>query len=263
VNGPGLARDAVPAEASARERDESGRGLPEKGLGLALEILEQVARDTGGATAADIARAVGAPRATVYRVVNSLVRDEYLVRRPDFSGFLLGTRVLELAAVVGARRRPDHALVVDRLRTQTGEAVHLFAFHRAGVAIMDEDPAQPLTAPAVLLADPTRSAIGQLWLIARPERELSTAPRFTVRASADDLRGFHEAYAVRGYAEQAALLASDRGCLAVPIRDGSARPVGAITLATSISRLSVAARHVNVLRDAAATLGGLGALSGW
>jgi DNA-binding IclR family transcriptional regulator len=237
--------------------------LPEKGLGLALEILEQVARDDRGASAADIARAVGAPRATVYRVVNSLVRDEYLVRRPDFSGFLLGTRVLELAAIVGARTRPAHAAVVDRLRGTTGEAVHLFAFHRSGLLVLDEDTAHPLSDPDVLLADPARSAIGHLWLVAHPDRRMPQAPSWRVDASAGDVRAIQEAYAVRGYTEQVALLRSDRGCLAVPIHDDAARPVGAVTLSTSISRLSVAARHVGALRDAARALAPLGTLSDW
>ena len=51
---------------------EQGR-LPEKGLGLALEILEQVARHNQQSSAADIARSVGAPRATVYRDRKSVV----------------------------------------------------------------------------------------------------------------------------------------------------------------------------------------------
>ena len=237
--------------------------LPEKGLGLALEILEQVARDDRGASAAEIARAVGAPRATVYRVVNSLVRDEYLVRRGDFSGFLLGTRVLELAAIVGARTRPEHAAVVARLRDDTGEAVHLFAFHRSGLMVLDEDESQPLSDLEALLADPTRSAIGHLWLVSHPDRRLPQAPNWRVAPPADEVRAIHEAYAVRGYTEQVALLTSDRGCLAVPIHDDAARPVGAVTLSTSISRLSVAARHVGALRDAARALAPLGSLSGW
>ena len=199
----------------------------------------------------------------MYRVVNSLVRDEYLVRRPDFSGFLLGTRVLELAAIVGARTRPTNAAVVDRLRSETGEAVHLFAFHRSGLLVLDEDTAQPLSDPDALLADPARSAIGHLWLVAHPDRRMPQAPSWRVDAAAGDVHAIREAYAVRGYTEQVALLSSDRGCLAVPIHDYAARPVGAVTLSTSISRLSVAARHVGALRDAARALAPIGALSDW
>ena len=242
---------------------EPGARLPEKGLGLALEILEQVARRDEGSTAADIARAVGASRATVYRIVNSLVRDEYLVRRADFSGFLLGARVLELAAVVDAHRRPPYAPVVEALRTETGEAVHLFGFHSAGLTILDEDPAHPLSDPATLLGDPTRSAIGHLWLIGHHDRDAPRAPRWRTRPSAEDLRAIAEAYTVRGYTEQAAMLAPDRGCLAVPVRNERAETIGALTLSTSISRLSVAARHVHALRGGADELTRLEPLSGW
>ena len=42
------------------------------GIGLALELLEQIARHPSGASAADIARLVGAPRATVYRTLDTL-----------------------------------------------------------------------------------------------------------------------------------------------------------------------------------------------
>lgn len=237
--------------------------LPEKGLGLALEILEQVARDDRGVSAAEIARSVGAPRASVYRVVNSLVRDEYLVRRADFSGFMLGTRVLELAAIVGARARPEHLPVIERLRDGTGEAVHLFGFHRSGLTILHEDPAQPLSDRETLLSDPTRSAIGHLWLIERPTRDLPHAPRWQAATTPEDVRAIREAFAIRGYAEQIALLAPDRGCLAVPVRDDRSRAVGAVTLSMPLTRLSVAARHVGALREAASALASLGSLSDW
>lgn len=240
-----------------------GARLPEKGLGLALEILEQVARNDEGATAADIARAVGAPRATVYRVVNSLVRDEYLVRRADFSGFLLGSRVLELAAVVDAHRRPAYAHVVERLRTETGEAVHLFGFHSAGLTILDEDPRHPLSDPATLLGDPTRSASGHLWLIGHADRDAPRAPRWRGTPSAEDLRAIADSYTVRGYTEQVAMLAPDRGCLAVPVRNAKSETVGAVTLSMQIAQLSVAARHVRALRSAAEALAGVEPLSGW
>ncbi len=69
-------------------------------LALAMEVLEQVARAPHGVTANELARVLGAPRATVYRVVNSLVEDEFLLRRPDLHGCALGARVVELAHLV-------------------------------------------------------------------------------------------------------------------------------------------------------------------
>ncbi len=64
----------------------------------------------------------------MYRVINSLVQDEYLVRREDFSGFMLGTRVVELAALVGLRRPSPVRVTLDEARRATGEVLHLLAF---------------------------------------------------------------------------------------------------------------------------------------
>lgn len=72
----------------------------------------------------------------------------------------------------------------------------------------------------------------------------------------EDVSAIAEAYAIRGYTEQVAMLASHRGCLAVPIRDDHGNTIGAVSLATSITRMSVAARHVNALRDVASQLAG-------
>lgn len=238
---------------SATRSDAAGR-LPERGLGLALEILEQVARGRDGLTAAEIARLVDAPRATVYRVVNSLVRDEYLVRRPDLSGFLLGARVLELATVVDAHRRPAHSDHLDRVRLATGEAVHLIGCHARGVTIIDEDPAFPISDRDTLLADPSRSAIGHLWLAEPPSQEPPPrSPHWRVSPRVADVEPICAAVAARGYAEQFGMLAPDRGCLAVPIRR-EGELVGVVSLSTPLSRLTLAARHVDTLRAAADSL---------
>lgn len=235
----------------------------DKGLGLALEVLEQVARHHEGVTAAEIARAVDAPRATVYRVVNSLVRDEYLLRRADFSGFVLGARVLELATLVDAHQRRAYRGVVDGLRASTGEAVHLLALHRAGFTLLDEDPAHPISDQAAFTADPVRSAVGHLWLTEPPVRPApERTHRWRTSAPSADVAAIEAAIAVRGYAEQAGMLTPDRGCLAVPIRSPDEGPIGAIALSTPLSRLSFAARHVSLLRKAAETLAGLEPLRG-
>lgn len=235
----------------------------DRGLGLALEVLEQVARHHEGVTAAEIARAVGAPRATVYRVVNSLVRDEYLLRRADFSGFVLGARVLELASVVDAHQRRAYRGVVDGLRSSTGEAVHLMALHSAGFTVLDEDPTHPISDRAAFTADPVRSAVGHLWLTDPPVRHPpERTHRWRTSAPASDVTAIRAAIEVRGYAEQVGMLAPDRGCLAVPIRTPEEGPVGAIALSIPLSRLSFAARHIALLRGAAETLAGLDPLRG-
>lgn len=95
--------------------------LPERGLGLALDILEQVARSDGGLSAAEIARHVRAARATVYRVVNALARDGYLMRPDDVSGFVLGPRALDLADAMDESRLRALPRPWRRTPDQSGE----------------------------------------------------------------------------------------------------------------------------------------------
>ncbi len=59
-----------------------------------LDILEVVATlGLGGVTAKEIAGALHLPQATAYRLINSLVAEEYLVRTSDLRGFGLGARL--------------------------------------------------------------------------------------------------------------------------------------------------------------------------
>ncbi|QGF23051.1 helix-turn-helix domain-containing protein [Raineyella fluvialis] len=82
---------------------------PDDGVGLrarqpqavrnAFAVLEEVARCGAGVTGTEVARHLGMPKATAYRLLNMLVEDEYLVRVPDLSGFALGRKVAWLVAL--------------------------------------------------------------------------------------------------------------------------------------------------------------------
>jgi DNA-binding IclR family transcriptional regulator len=63
----------------------------------ALAILGVVAASAPGITAREIQERVELPRATVYRILNHLVAEEYLVRSPDLRGFALGVRMQEFS----------------------------------------------------------------------------------------------------------------------------------------------------------------------
>lgn len=63
----------------------------------AFSVLEAVARLGAGVTSGELVEALPMSKATVYRIVKHLVEQEYLVRTPDLTGFMLGRRVLDLA----------------------------------------------------------------------------------------------------------------------------------------------------------------------
>lgn len=63
-----------------------------------LKVLEIVAQYGTGTTAKEITDALQIPQATAYRVLNSLVADEYLARTSDLRGFALGHAISALSA---------------------------------------------------------------------------------------------------------------------------------------------------------------------
>ena len=82
------------SESPTREIGFDGR--QPRAVNNALDILDVVARSGPGVTAREVCAQVDATRATVYRVLNHLVAEEYLIRSPDLRGFALGRRMHEL-----------------------------------------------------------------------------------------------------------------------------------------------------------------------
>lgn len=63
----------------------------------AFLVLEAVAELGPGVTGRQLVEELPLSKATVYRILKHLVEQEYLVRTPDLTGFMLGRRVLDLA----------------------------------------------------------------------------------------------------------------------------------------------------------------------
>jgi DNA-binding IclR family transcriptional regulator len=63
----------------------------------AFAVLEKVVELGPGVTGRELVAALPMSKATVYRIIKHLVENEYLVRTPDLTGFMLGVRVLNLA----------------------------------------------------------------------------------------------------------------------------------------------------------------------
>ena len=216
-------------------------------LVLAFQVLELVAQRSTGISANELARELGVARATVYRTVNSLVQQEFLLRRPDLTGFILGVRVLELASLVSAVTPSPERRLLATLRDETGAVIHFARIDGERIELVDEDPVRPVSDATAFAAQPHRSAVGQLLLAELPPpraQRLAGIPR-------DELIELAEATAVRGYAEQIARLGPDRGCLAVPVRDTDGALIGALALSAEPQRIPTAVRHLARLRTAA------------
>lgn len=130
-----------------------------------LKILEVVAQYGTGTTAKEITDALQMPQATAYRVLNSLVADEYLARTSDLRGFALGHAISGLITAANPPTVPTAArTVIEEFRRGNRFAVHLIMFRNASLRIADEDPDYPLQSALEMLRYPHASAAGKLML---------------------------------------------------------------------------------------------------
>lgn len=225
------------------------------GVGHALAVLEEVARSGPTLSANGIARALGLPRASVYRLVNSLVGDEYLLRHPELDGFSLGVRVVELAHLVAPVRPLSSASIVTDLRRRTGAAVHLARFQHGRVIVVDEDPARPLRSLDRTRRQLASTAIGRLLLTAyapplavHPDQDAVAAVVHTAQASGISPRE-HRDIAREVLASGIALSADagdpPRACVAAPVHRAGERIIGALAITVESDRED----HALVYRD--------------
>jgi DNA-binding IclR family transcriptional regulator len=136
-----------------------------RAIAHALAVLEEIATAGSGVTARDIASRLGLSPATTYRILNLLVREEYVVRLGDLSGFALGARIGALAEshpAVGVTRAV--ASTIAGIRTTLGIAVHVFSVYGTRIRVLDEDARFPLSERGHLINDLAASAAGRLVL---------------------------------------------------------------------------------------------------
>lgn len=207
----------------------------------ALELIEEVAASGPGVSANELARNLGLPRSTTYRLVNLLAQEEYLVRTPDLGGFALGRKVDRLIGTAAAATVPDRVrAVLDEARSGMRFGVHLFGYMRVGtprarITPMDIDPDYPLSDAGRILRDHRASAVGRLLL-------------------AHD--STHRSQSI-GPTTQVGSLVPGFGCIAVPVlsRDGGLR--GALAVAAPEHRIRAPEVILASLEPTRTTLAGL------
>ncbi|QSR28269.1 IclR family transcriptional regulator [Nocardioides aromaticivorans] len=151
-------------------------GRQPKAIQNALAVLEAVALSGSGVTAKQIAARLSMPPATVYRILNLLVAEEYIVRLPELSGFALGRRVdvfVDAALTPTIVQSARDLLTELRMTVRVG--IHLCSCRSGVVRILDADPdfPPPLSEPELNARLP-RTALGELMA---GGREQTTAHR--------------------------------------------------------------------------------------
>ncbi|MFJ5959051.1 IclR family transcriptional regulator [Paenarthrobacter sp. NPDC092416] len=226
-----------------------------------LKVLETVARFGTGTTAKEITDALQMPQATAYRVLNSLVADEYLARTSDLRGFALGHAISGLITAATPPTVPTAARsAIQEFRSKNRFAVHLIMFRNASLRIADEDPDYPLHSVFEMLRYPHTSAAGKLMLAGLDD---SSAPfpkgplaRLTARTITDSaqLKQQLEEIRLKGEASEISELEEGSASLAFPVRlsDG---PVGAaLCLSSPAERFTATREHSGAARELSARL---------
>lgn len=244
-------------------------GSPTGTVGKAFRVLTAVGDEPDGVTAGDVARAVGYPFSTAYRLLGTLVQEGFLAYDPRDKRYRLGLRIFQL----GQRASSSHgfdgmaAPVLRGLTAATDESSLL--------CVLDGD--RFLTVNKVdgpqfrTTTDPGErgllhtSAVGKALLAFAPEDtrehllatlelEARTARSITDRAA---LRREIDSVREQGWAGQDEEHDVGMVALAVPVRTAAGDLVAAVALAAPVFRHSMTTLLTLLpqLRDAAEELG--------
>ena len=233
--------EAITPKASMSETDSDRYTVP--GLERGLRILGEFSRDEPVLSAPELARRLGVPRSTVFRLLVTLEGMHFVERTPDGRAYRLGLAILRLGFEYLASLdmvelgRP----LLDRLRDDTGYAASLVVrdgrdvvyLHRSAsrapfataVSVGTRLPAHATVLGHVLLGDLSLAALRALY----PEPLLESRSRETPRDSAALFEQVQQARK-RGWVLAAGFFEPHICTVAAPVRGQDAHVIAAIGL---------------------------------
>lgn len=243
--------DAAPTSAPAHSA-APGMGVLEK----AMSVLNLVSAARAPMTFTQLQRASALPKATLHRMLGTLVH-EGLLRHDSYNKtFQLGFRLLELAHEVWSdfdlRVAAQDELV--RLRNAFDESVQLVVLSgQQMVVVAGEDASrEPQAASKVGLRLPMHASAAGKAIAAHlaPAQQadlLAASPleRFTghTTVNAQALRAELDLTRARGYAVEVGEYDDQRVSVAAPVFDYEGRAIGAVAVTASAARLDARRAH--------------------
>ncbi|MFP1628656.1 IclR family transcriptional regulator [Streptomyces sp. 5K101] len=209
-----------------------------------LAVLRYLARQAGPVQAATISRDVGLPRSTTYHLLDTLVREGFVVHLAEERRYGLGVSAFELGSGY-SRQAPFQRLArvpLAALVDRTGHSAHLAVLHGREVIYVIEERA-PGRAPLVtevgvrLPAHLTASGRAMLARLAQGQvRALFPDPSaFVMRNEAGPrslsaLRALLVEVRRRGYATEEGEVTRGFSSVAAPVLDHSAHPIAGVAV---------------------------------
>jgi DNA-binding IclR family transcriptional regulator len=223
-------------------------------VGKALEVLDRVAAAGRPVRFAELLDASPFPKATLYRLVQTLTKQGMLAHEPERGTYALGMRLVRLAHA--AWRQSSLAPVarphVDALACEVGETVHLAQLDFGQVLYIDKRNAREpveMFSQAGKVGPAYCTGVGKAMLAFLPEEGLRTAVaqqsfhRFTeaTLTSAAALRAELKAVRARGYAFDREEHEPGIICVALPILSAGGRVLGALSVTSTTAQTSLEA----------------------
>lgn len=238
-------------------------------VGKALSVLDQVAAFGRPVRFVELLAQSDYPKATLYRLIQTLTSQGMLAHDPDRGTYALGLRLVRMAHGAWAQSSiaPIARPHLDHLSQQIGETVHLAQLDGGQVLYVDKrNAARPIEmySDAGKIGPAYCTGVGKAMIAHLPECDLAhvleqqSFHRFTAHtlATPDALRGELANIRARGHAYDAEEHEPGIICIAMPILSDTGRIRGAISVTSSTARTSLAAldAHAPALREAATSI---------
>lgn len=239
-------------------------------VGKALDVLDRVAAAGRPVRFTDLLAGADYPKATLYRLLQTLVRQGMLAHDPAGGTYSLGVRLVRLAHVAWrqASLAPIARPHLDRLAAALGETVHLAQLDHGQVLYVDKRSA---ARPVAMFSEAGKvgpaycTGVGKAMLAFLPEDELAGAlalqsfHRFTPKTLTTPQALAAELARIRARGHACDDEEHEPGiiCVAVPVQNRAGRVLGGLSVTTTTARATLAdlARQVPALARTAAAIG--------
>jgi DNA-binding IclR family transcriptional regulator len=221
-------------------------------VGKALDVLERVAAAGKPVRFAELLEGSAFPKATLYRLLQTLVRQGMLALDADLGTYSLGMRLVRLAHGAWAQSSlaPLARPLLDRLAAQTGETVHLAQLDQGQVLYVDKrHAARPVEmfSSAGKVGPAYCTGVGKAMLAYLPEAPLEAAlmrqsfHRFTDTTldTPRALKAELQAIRARGHAFDREEHEPGIICIAAPVLARGGRMLGALSVTTTTARTNL------------------------
>lgn len=235
-------------------------------VGKALVVLDQIAAFGRPVRFSELMGGSAFPKATLYRLVQTLTSQGMLAFDPDRQTYAPGIRLVRLAHAAWAQSSlaPIARVYLDRLAASVGETVHLAQLDHAQVLYVDKRNAtQPIEmfSQAGKIGPAYCTGLGKVMLaFLDPDLQAlvmaqQSYHRFTGKThlSAETLRIELDDIRANGYGFDREEHEPGIICVAVPILTGTTRMLGALSVTSVTGRADLAGLEmlVPLLRDTA------------